>query len=84
MAPIRVDVEMARWHLARAGYAALQLGAELVRLRAAADWLISSSWATARIRLIADALLQHGTLSGEQIAALKELNDGNEKNMLYR
>ena len=48
----------------------LQIGGELVRYRDAAQRLVRSPWAPRRIRLLADALLRHGTLSGEQIFEL--------------
>jgi hypothetical protein len=41
-----------------------------VRYRDAAQLLIRSPWAQHRIRLLADALLRHGTLTGEQIFEL--------------
>ncbi len=62
----RVDYEMAREYLARQ-LNPLQVGAELVRYRDAAQRLVRSPWARQRIRLLADALLRHGTLTGEQI-----------------
>ena len=49
----------------------LQVGGELVRYRDAAQRLVRSAWARHRIRLLADALLRHGTLTGEQISAIK-------------
>jgi hypothetical protein len=45
----------------------LQAAADLVRFRDAAQRLVRSTWAQARIRLLADALLRCGTLSGEEI-----------------
>ena len=48
----------------------LQVGAELTRYRDAAQRLIRSPWAQQRIRLLADALLRHGTLTGEEIVGL--------------
>jgi hypothetical protein len=63
-----IDLAMARQHLAR-GFAPLRIGAEMVRLRASAERLVRTAWARARIALIAEALLQHGTLSGADLAA---------------
>ena len=57
---------MARDYLARQ-FDPLQIAAELVRYRDAAQRLVRSPWARQRIRLLADALLRHGTLSAEQI-----------------
>jgi hypothetical protein len=65
----RIDHEMARDYLARQ-LNPLQVGAELVRCRDAAQRLVRSPFAHHRIRLLADALLRHGTLSGEQIFEL--------------
>ena len=62
----RVDYEMARDYLARQ-LNPLRIGAELARYRDAAQRLVRSPWALHRIRLLADALLRHGTLSGEEI-----------------
>jgi hypothetical protein len=60
----RIDIEMAREHLARR-FAPLQIAAEIVRLRGSAERLVSLPWAQRRrIELIADALLDYGTLSG--------------------
>jgi hypothetical protein len=63
----RVDYQMAREYLARSVANPLQAAAELVRYRDAAQRLVRSPWAQRRIRLLADALLRHGTLSGEEI-----------------
>jgi hypothetical protein len=62
----RVDHERARAYLARQ-LDPLQVGTALARFRDAAQRLIRSPWAQQRIRLLADALLRHGTLSAEQI-----------------
>ena len=61
------DLRMAREHLSRAIANPLQAAAELPRCRAAAERLVRSAWAQQRIRLLADALLRCGTLSGEEI-----------------
>jgi hypothetical protein len=66
----RVDYQMAYEYLARQ-LNPLQVGGELVRYRDAAQRLVRSAWARHRIRLLADALLRHGTLTGEQISAIK-------------
>ena len=63
----RIDYQMARDYLSRDIANPLQVGAELVRYRDAAQRLVRSPWAQQRIRLLADALLRHGTLSGEEI-----------------
>jgi hypothetical protein len=47
---------------------------------AAAERLVQSQWARQRIRLIADALLRHGQLSGEQICGLGLLDLHREAN----
>ncbi len=60
----RIDYEMARGYLAR-HYQPLQVEAEIVRFRAAADRLVVSE--QRRITTIANALLKFGTLSGEEI-----------------
>jgi hypothetical protein len=65
----RADYEMAREYLARQ-LNPLQVGAELVRFRDAAQRLVRSPWAQHRIHLLADALLRTGSLSGEQIFEL--------------
>ena len=65
----RIDVDNARRYLARR-FAPLQVGFQLVRYRDAAQRLVQSAWARQRIRVLAEALLSHGTLTGEQIAAL--------------
>jgi len=62
----RIDYEMARRHLARR-FEPLQIGAEIARLRDAAQRLVRTAWAEQRIRLVAAALLRHGTLTGEEI-----------------
>jgi hypothetical protein len=63
----RADYDMAREYLARSIANPLQAAAELMRYRDAAQRLVRSPWAQQRIRLLADALLRHGTLSGEEI-----------------
>jgi hypothetical protein len=62
----RIDYEMARRHLARR-FEPLFIAAEIARHREAAERLVRTPWAEHRIRLIAEALLRHGTLSGEEI-----------------
>jgi hypothetical protein len=62
----RADYEMARDYLARQ-LNPLQVGAELMRCRDAAQRLVRSPWAQHRIVAIADALLQRGTLSSDEI-----------------
>jgi hypothetical protein len=63
------DLAMAREYLARE-FDPLRVGIELMRLRDAADKLARTPWASRRIQVIATALLQRGSLTGEQIAAL--------------
>jgi hypothetical protein len=65
----QTDYQMARDYLARQ-LNPLQIGAELTRYRDAAQRLVRSPWARQRIRLLADALLQRGSLSSEQIFEL--------------
>ena len=56
----------ARYSL-RATSIPLRAAAELSRCRAAAERLVRTVWAQQRIRLLAEALLRCGTLSGEEI-----------------
>ena len=63
------DLLMVREHIARSVSNPLQVGVELARHRDAAARLVRSQWGAARIAKLAEALLQHGTLTGEQIAA---------------
>ena len=65
----RTDYEMARDYLSRQ-FGPLQIGAELARFRDAAQRRVRSPWAQRRIVAIADALLQRGSLSAEQIFEL--------------
>jgi hypothetical protein len=65
----QTDYDMAYEFLARQ-LNPLQVGGELVRYRDAAQRLVRSPWAQQPIRLLADALLRHGTLRGEQIFEL--------------
>jgi hypothetical protein len=60
------DYAMARETLARR-FDPLRAAIELARCRVAAERLVRSAWAQQRIRLLADALLRRGTLSGEEI-----------------
>jgi hypothetical protein len=71
----RTDIAMAKDYLARAGYDLLEIGFQLNRFRDAAERLVRSEWAQQRIRLIADALLQKGTLSGEEISIYAKQSD---------
>ncbi len=61
------DYQMARGYLADRVPNPLQAAAELARFRDAARRLVRSPWGRQRITVLADALLRHGTLSGEQI-----------------
>jgi hypothetical protein len=65
----RADYEMARHYLARQ-YDSLKVGAEVARLREAARRLVCTAWAQRRIPRIADALLRHGTLTGDEIGVM--------------
>jgi hypothetical protein len=65
----RIDIDMARKYLARR-FEPLRIAAEIARLRDAAVRLLRTSWAEQRIRLVAEALLRHGTLTGEEICGL--------------
>jgi hypothetical protein len=65
----QLDMAMARRYLAQC-FEPVQVGVEMLRLRGSAERLVSTAWARRRIALIADALLERGSLSGEDIAAL--------------
>jgi hypothetical protein len=67
----RIDIEMARQHLARR-FEPLRIAAEIARLRDAAERLVRTPWAEQRIRLVTEALLQRGTLTGEEICGLAD------------
>jgi hypothetical protein len=60
------DYEMAREYLSRS-ISPLRAAAEFGSLRDSAQRLVRSAWAQQRIRVLADALLRGGTLSGEEI-----------------
>jgi hypothetical protein len=60
---------MARHYLARR-FDPLQIGAEIARLRDAAHRLVRTPWAQQRIPLIAEALLRHGTIAGDEIGVM--------------
>jgi hypothetical protein len=64
------DLKMARKYIARSISNPLRAAGELSRLRDAAQRLVRSAWAQHRIRLLADALLRHGTLTADDVAAL--------------
>jgi hypothetical protein len=68
----RVDIEMARGYLSQR-FDPLTVGAEIARLRNAADRLVRTEWAQQRQRIvqIANGLLRSGSLDAEQIAALR-------------
>ncbi len=67
--------EMARRYLAQQ-LEPLRAAAELVRYRDAAQRLVRSPWAQARIGQIANGLLQRGTLSTEEIIELCDYSYG--------
>jgi hypothetical protein len=62
-----IDIEMARGYLARR-FDVVQIGVELGRARTAARRLVRDQ--QQRIRLIATALLERGTMTGEDIAGI--------------
>jgi hypothetical protein len=62
------DIANCREYLLMNGVDVFTVGAEMARLRSAADRLVASE--RDRIRLIAEALLRHGRLTGEQILEL--------------
>jgi hypothetical protein len=64
----QIDYDMARHYLSDR-YDLLQVEAEIVRFRDAAFKLLQTPWAEQRVRLITAALLDRGTLTGEDIAA---------------
>jgi hypothetical protein len=63
------DIAMAREYLSQR-YDASQILFQLNRARDSAAALVRTPWARQRITAIATALLQHGTLSGQDIAGL--------------
>ena len=63
------DIQMARGYLSQR-FDPLTVGAEIVRLRDAADRLVRTLWVQDRIRWIAAALLRHGTLTGDEIGVM--------------
>jgi stage V sporulation protein SpoVS len=65
-----VDYAMARRYLAEDGVDPVMIGVEFERLRDAAHRLVRTDWAQQRIRLIADALLRHGTLTGDEVGVM--------------
>lgn len=83
----QTDYEMARRYLLRS-YDPLWIGVALARHADAAASLVRTPWAQHRIRLIAAALLKHGTLTGDEIGGLADLietilhpPEGNESNV---
>ena len=64
------DYQMAREYLALRIANPLHAAAELACYRDAAQRLVRSAWAQHLICLLADALLRHGTLSGDEILGL--------------
>jgi hypothetical protein len=64
------DYQMARECLSRSIANPLQAAAELLRCRTAAERLVRSAWAQQRIRVLADVLLRHGTLTGDEISSV--------------
>jgi hypothetical protein len=65
----RIDIDMARQHVARR-FEPLRIATEIARLRDAAERLVRTAWAEQRIRLVAEALLERGTLTGEEICGV--------------
>jgi hypothetical protein len=63
------DIMQAREILARQ-YGPLQIGFALTRYKDAADRLVRTEWAQQRIPLIANALLQRGTLTADEIGVI--------------
>jgi len=66
----RTDIATACEYLADY-FDALTIEARIKQARDATDRLVRTAWAQGRIRLIAGALLQHGTFSGEEIASVR-------------
>jgi hypothetical protein len=62
-----VDIDLAHDYL-RDFYAAAEIGYQLTRMRLGAERLVTSSHR--QIMLVADALMRHGSLSGEHIVEL--------------
>jgi hypothetical protein len=65
----RRDDEVARRYLAEAASPA-GVEAEVASLRAWAAWLVRTPWGRKRNRLVAEALLVHGTLDREAVKAI--------------
>jgi hypothetical protein len=65
----RTDRVMARSYLMQV-YAPARVSIELVRYCDAADRLVAEPWAKARIPVIAAALRQYGTLTGDDLLAI--------------
>ena len=65
----RADIEMAKRHLARTCNLVM-IGTGIRQARDAADRLVRTLSVRDQIRRIAAALLEHGSLTGEEIAAL--------------
>jgi hypothetical protein len=66
-----VDYAMAREYLADGGWDALQVEAKIKLAQDAADRLVRTPAVQDRIRLLAAALMRHGTLTGGQISELQ-------------
>jgi hypothetical protein len=65
----RADYEIARHYLSRQ-FDPPKVGAEIARLRDDAERLVRTPWAQHCIRLLAAALLRHGTFTGDQIGGM--------------
>jgi hypothetical protein len=61
---------MARRYLSEHGFDPLLISIGIARLRDSADALVRTPWAKSRIQLIVDALLRHGTLTGDEIGVM--------------
>ncbi len=63
------DIAMARRCLLRR-FTKLEVAREMVRMGEAARRLVRTPWAEVRVRAIADALVERGTLTAEEIYEL--------------
>jgi hypothetical protein len=66
----QIDNEMARRFLLGGPRRLLEMGSKIERARSATAAPVREPWARTRVQALARALLEHRTVSGEQVAAL--------------